>query len=317
MNKNNILLMAFLMIFIVASSAMAEIKGGEFTLSPFYGAYIYDGSQQLEPSFSTGIRLGYNLNENWGVETQFSYAALKTSEKYGRLFNYSGDLLYHFMPEKTVVPYFLAGGGWSKADYVTGKSSNGMFEYGAGIKYFVTEDVAFRFDARQIYSLSPTTSTGAGYWQNSAFNVGMSFQFGRPEAVSPAVVVQQSVPEPQTTQEGPTSWQAENTTASAGKILITGMRVNKNEFEIIATKPIRDYKIFTLSQPSRLVADIANGESGFMLKQVIINRLGVATVRFESYPDYLRIYFDAAQGRMIPYRVEETDRGLKIIVTEP
>jgi hypothetical protein len=106
------------------------------------------------------------------------------------------------------------------------------------------------------------------------------------------------------------------TIAPAGKILIIEMRIEKNEFEIIATEPIRNYKSFTLPQPSRLVVDIANGESGFILDKVIINRLGIATVRFESFPDYLRIFFDA-QGRMIPYRIVETARGLKIIVTSP
>ena len=158
-------------------------------------------------------------------------------------------------------------------------------------------------------------------------------QYGGSEAVSPAVeepfttevAVKQAEPEQKTfqekpVQEGPSSWSswlAVKTIAPAGKILITGMRVEKNEFEIIATEPIRDCKFFTLAQPSRLVVDIANGESGFILNKVIINRLGIDTVRFESFPDYLRIFFDAAQGRMIPYRIVETARGMKIIVTSP
>jgi outer membrane beta-barrel protein len=330
MNKRIMLLIVILMVFVVESPVMAEIKGGEITISPFYGAFIYDGSQQLEPSFSAGLRLGYNLSKNWGVEGQFTYAALRNDGVYGGLYNFSGDLLYHFIPERKVVPYLLMGGGLSKTDYVVGSSSNGIFEYGAGLKYFITDDVAFRWDVRQIYSLNPNSGTSAGYWQNSAVNVGISYQFGGVEAVSPAVKeaaptavdVQQAEPVTKTVKEEPiqeelSSWQAENTIAPVGKILVTGMRVEKNEFEIIATEPIRDYKLFTLSQPSRLVVDIANGESGFILKKVIINRLGIATVRFESYPDYLRIFFDAAQGRLIPYRIEETAKGLKIIVTSP
>jgi len=327
MHKQILLPIALLLVVLVGTSAMAEIKGGEITISPFVGAYVYDGSQLLEPSFSAGLRLGYNLNKNWGLEGQFAYARLRNDGNYGGVYNASGDLLYHFMPENRVVPYMLVGGGWSETDYVIKNSSNGIFEYGAGIKYFLNESVALRGDVRQIFSLDPNTGTSTGYWQNSQFNVGLSFQFGLPKAVSPAVVVPAAAVQPaeqelktvqeEPLQEGPSSWQAENTIASEGKILITGMRVDKNEFDIFASQPIRNYKLFTLSQPSRLVVDIPNGESGFILKKVVINRLGIATVRFESYPDYLRIFFDAAQGRLIPYRVEETASGLKIIVTGP
>lgn len=330
MNKKNLLLLTLLLIFAVESPVLAEIKGGEITISPFVGAYVYDGSQQLTPSFAAGMRLGYNLNKNWGVEGQFTYARLRNDGNYGGVYNATGDLLYHFIPESRVVPYMLIGGGLSETDYVVARRRNGIIEYGAGMKYFVSDAVALRWDVRQKYLLNPNnTSASTGYWQNSQFTVGLSFQFGGVKPVSPpvkevvpAAVVQPAAPESKTVieepvQEEPSSWQAENTIASEGKILITGMRVDKNEFEIIATEPIRNYKLFTLSQPSRLVVDIANGESGFILKKVVINRLGIATVRFESYPEYLRIFFDAAQGRMIPYKIEETATGLKIIVTGP
>lgn len=312
-----------ILVLAVSLPATAGIQGGEVTVTPFAGVYVYDGSQLLSPSLALGMRLGYNLNENWGLEGQFTYARLRNDGVYGGVYNASADLLYHFMPEKKLVPYFLVGGGWSRTDSVTRISSNGIAEYGAGIKYFMSDNVALRGDVRQILSISPDTGTSVGYWQNSQFTVGLSFQFGGGKAVSPAVAVPAAVgPEPKTVKEEPSqeeqsSWQAENTIPSEGKILVTGMRVNKNEFEIIASEPIRNYKIFTLSQPSRLVLDIANGESGFILKKVVINRLGIATVRFEAYPEYLRMFFDAAQGRMIPYRVEETATGLKIIVTSP
>jgi len=324
MNKMISLLLAMILAVAVSLPAMAGIQGGEVTVTPFAGIYVYDGSQLISPSLALGMRLGYNLNENWGLEGQFTYARLRSEGVYGGVYNATADLLYHFMPEKKVVPYFLVGGGGSRTDYVTATSTNGIVEYGAGIKYYMNDAVALRGDVRQILSLAPNTGTSVGYWQNSQFTVGLSFQFGGRKAVSPAVAPPAAAvkPEPKAVKEEPppeepSSWQAENTTPSEGKILVTGMRVNKNEFEIIATEPIRDYKVFTLSQPSRLVVDIANGESGFILKKIVINRLGIATVRFEAYPEYLRMFFDAAQGRMIPYRIEETTTGLKIIVTSP
>lgn len=110
---------------------------------------------------------------------------------------------------------------------------------------------------------------------------------------------------------------AETTQAPAGELLITGLNVELNTIEIMATGQIRDYKLLTLSEPSRLVIEIPNAVSGFKQKSIQIDKLGIAAARFESHPDYLRIFLDATQWRIIPYRIEETDRSLKIIITTP
>jgi hypothetical protein len=145
----------------------------------------------------------------------------------------------------------------------------------------------------------------------------------QPMLVPEPVPVPQPVPVPEPilvqepVREGPTAWFAEDKEAPAGKIMVTGLKAQGNEFEIIATDRIKDYQISTLAQPSRLMLDIGNAVSGFRVQSILINRLGIATVRFESHPGFLRIFFDAVQGRLLPYRVEETARGLKIIVTSP
>ena len=205
-------------------------------------------------------------------------------------------------------------------------------DYGGGVKYFFNDWLALRGDVRHIFSFHKEPA-----WQNFEYTVGVTFQSRRPKSVSPAVkevvpaekevvpvvaAVKPAEPEPKMVKEEPVQvapmiLKAENTVAPAGKSLITEMRVDKNEIEIIASVPIRDYKLFTLTEPSRLVIDISKGASGFTLEKIAINRLGVATVRFESYPDYLRIFFDSVQGKMLPYRVEETAKGLKIIITGP
>src|SRR5476649_2579909 len=110
MLRQIVLLIALVLVFPLAIPVMAGIKGGEVTVSPFAGTYVYDGSQLLEPSFAAGMRLGYNLNRNWGLEGQFMYANLRGDTKRGGEYNYSGDLLYHFFVESTLVPYMLIGG---------------------------------------------------------------------------------------------------------------------------------------------------------------------------------------------------------------
>lgn len=118
-------------------------------------------------------------------------------------------------------------------------------------------------------------------------------------------------------KEPPLKVVAETTRARAGDLLITGLAVEGNRIEIQASGQIGDYKLLTLSEPSRLVIDIPDAVSGFKQKIIPIDRLGIATVRFESHPGYLRIFLDATQWRIIPYRIEETDRGLRIIITAP
>jgi outer membrane beta-barrel protein len=124
-------------------------------------------------------------------------------------------------------------------------------------------------------------------------------------------------PGPPAGWEGPTSWMAEKTDVPEGKILVVGYKVAGNSLEIIATDKVPNYKVYTLAQPSRLVIDITNGLNGFRTNNIPISRLGIATVRMEDTPDYLRIILDAAQENLLPYRIEETEKGLKVIVTKP
>ncbi len=327
MKKALFLLMLLVTTFWAGSYAAAEVRAGQVTFSPFVGAYLFDGSQLLEPGVAVGARLGYNLGRNWGVEGQFTYTQPRAEGEYGNLNALNGDLLYHFMPESGYVPYLLAGGGWMKTDTVDRSSRNGTADYGAGVKIFLDDLVALRLDVRQIISVHPQTGSQVGYWQNSLFSAGLSFQFGwshpasRPAAETvpmPAAVVPSApLPEPAVVQDVPLIWSAENPEVPAGKILITGLKQDKNFLEILASERIRDYRVITLSQPSRLVIEIANAVHGFKADSIAINRLGIATAAFGSFPGYLRITFTATQGRLIPYRIEETATGLKIIVTSP
>jgi hypothetical protein len=306
MKKAFLLVIAIVTSLIVPPPSFADVRGEEVTLSPFLGVRVFDGSQKLEPGFSAGLRLGYNLNKNWGVESQFTYSVPKTQDSnYASQYGLEGNMLYHLFPEGKLVPFIALGGGWGRSNNVTGNSQGGTFDYGAGVKYFVVDhSVALRMDIRQIIEFNTVKKSTSDYWQNTLVTVGLYYQFGgAPISVPP--VEEQNI------------WLAEETRAPAGKNLITGLKIEGNGLEIMAKERITDYKIFTLPQPSRLVIDISNTVSGFRASSIQLNRLGIAAVRFESYPDYLRIFLDGAEGRMIPYRVEETDKGLKIIVTNP
>lgn len=153
----------------------------------------------------------------------------------------------------------------------------------------------------------PATVLEAG--KNSPTQVSAAASTPTPPPVPP-------VPSP-AVKEPPLSVVAETTRALAGEVLITGLHVEGNTIEIQASVQIKDYKLLTLSEPSRLVIDIPDAVSGFRQKTIPIDKLGIAAARFESHPGYLRIFLDATQWRIIPYRIEETGRSLKIIITAP
>jgi hypothetical protein len=299
----------------------------------------------LKFGYSGGVRVGVNnlgktltgiLGSNVGVEGQLSYVPLKPSQSgssSGSQYNLRGDLVYQFLAEKKLVPFAVLGGGWSVSrGLASGNNQDATLDFGGGVKYFLAERVALRGDLRNIFSFH----TG-GRWQNVEYTAGVTYEFGGVVPPSPAVVAAvkaspeakeaDSQPQPPPalslpsldlrgkSPEARTAWWGETATAPAGKVLISGLNVEQNGLEIVASERIRDYRVLTLTQPSRLVIEIPNGVSGFTEKSVAVNRLGIATVSFENSPDLQRIILEGAQGRLIPYRIQETAKGLKVIVT--
>jgi Outer membrane protein beta-barrel domain/AMIN domain len=378
MNKTLLPLILLVTAFLTSSPAFAEVQGGAFTFSPFVGAYTFDGVQHLQTNVSTGLRYGYNLDEHWAGEVQFTYVPLETTNAAitgkGELYGVGANLLYHFMPKNRLVPFVVLGGNWLSST-VAGhtESDRASLDYGVGLKYFLNDFVALRVDARHIFSFhrSHPLTGSVDYWQNAEYNAGLSFQFGAPPPATPVLKAEAPAPEPVEMKpapapepvemkpapapapppahgpdemllpgrlpsppsappapapepapapapawEGPNSWQAEKTVAPEGKILVTGFRIVQNSLEIRATQRFY-YQIYTLAQPSRLVIDINNGLNGFRDNRIDINKIGISALRLEDNPDFLRIILDAAQENLLPYRIEELEKGLKVIVTTP
>jgi|GEM_PF-3596364 len=307
---------------LIAFPAAAEINGGDFSISPFVGALVYDSSQDLSSSFATGLRLGYHPTANLGLEGQFTYGAPRYKGKTGNIYNARADILYHLFPDKKLIPFFAVGGGWMNANVGAVHSSHGVADAGVGLKYFIEDSIALRADFRQVMSISPK---GSGTWQNSEITFGLTVQFGKAEPSPQPVVETVEVdtakpllppePEPEMfSDESPSCWRADGAETPSGKTRITGICIGNDTVEIQSDQRIRKYEIFTLAQPSRLVVEIDNGASGFKEERIRVNRLGINEVRFQQYPEFLRVFLNAGQGRILPYRVEESDQ-LKIIMT--
>lgn len=208
MFKKKITLLIAAALLTMATVASAANKAQTLSFTPVVGAYLFDGKQHLEANVLYGARLGYNFTDAFGIEALFDYShnnksTNPTVDAGISMYRYGGELLYHFNPSGTFVPYVAAGyagvnfdgnsDGFIDKGY---KQTKGAFDYGIGGKLFVSENVALRGDVRHIIYKYDRT------YNNYEATVGVYFAFGgaapaaKPvePAPAPVVVVAEAAP---------------------------------------------------------------------------------------------------------------------------
>ncbi|MBU5615330.1 OmpA family protein [Geomonas azotofigens] len=127
----------------------ASNRVGTFSMSPIVGGVSFDGEQHLETAPVFGLRAGYNFTRNLEAEALVDYAKTRGTlvDSNTDFIRYGADLLWNFRPDEKFVPNIAAGyaGTQVKSD------TKGSFDLGAGFKYFVTEDMAWRGDVRGVF----------------------------------------------------------------------------------------------------------------------------------------------------------------------
>lgn len=198
--RNKLICICASALILSATTALCAVKEGSFSATSMLGGYIFGNDQQLKSSPVVGVRAGYSITKAIGVEALYDYVIptdsknwsyAPTGSKYWSLTNISlhrfgGQALYHFVPDNVLVPYLSAGLSGVK---LNGSGVNSgihlAFDYGAGTKYFFTDDIAVRGDIRHIlYGYGSTTSN------NVEFTLGAYFQFGGIAPVAKAVVAE-------------------------------------------------------------------------------------------------------------------------------
>lgn len=206
MKNINIYLVSFLCLCFIASSAVfneakAANREGQFSLSPVVGGITFDGKQHLETRPFYGIRGGYNFTDAFGVEALFDYARTQTTRGDGdvNFYRYGAEMLYHFMPESTLVPYIAAGYAGINFDAPGGvmfNSVRGAFDYGAGLKYFINDNIALRGDVRHLIYRHDGTSQAVEY------SLGLYIPFGG-EKPATKLIEKTAEPVPESVQQQP------------------------------------------------------------------------------------------------------------------
>jgi OOP family OmpA-OmpF porin len=211
-----------------AGAAIAEQRAGAFTVSPFVGGYTFDGVQRLETRPVYGLRLGYDITKNFGLELTGDYVSTKnTSARSGgtfgypqviakpgsnvNVYNYRLEGVYNFNAGGKFVPFVAFGAGGSTITDMQGTISsnpyyNGRYKTnndvtvngGLGFKYFLAEDVALRADTRAIMSIhgKGINITSEDYWINYEYTLGLQFLFGGKKPVVAKVVEPPPPPPP-------------------------------------------------------------------------------------------------------------------------
>jgi OOP family OmpA-OmpF porin len=190
---NNILrgMLSVLLLIAFATPGLAENRPGTFNLSPFIGGYVLDNDQAEKDGVIFGLRGGYNFTKNLGAEAMFGYS--RTESKQGShdtdMYRYGIDFLYHFMPDSRFVPFVAIGGGGTNFNIPDNSSAQnhyaGLFSYGAGAKYFVTDNIAMRGDVRHIVLHHDLGDN------NLEYSGGLTFQFGGKAKIASALVTAQ------------------------------------------------------------------------------------------------------------------------------
>lgn len=173
---------ALLFMFLTAAPSFAEHKSGTLYLSPMIGGYVFEGNQDQEDAMAFGLTLGFNYTENWATEFTLNYVGTEDEEdKRGDIDVgiFRWDVLYHFFPKSPVVPYLAAGLGGLYDNPDEGSSDlDFMVDWGGGLKYYFTENVALRADVRHIYEVDDD-------FHNLLVSGGLVIQFGSKGAAQP------------------------------------------------------------------------------------------------------------------------------------
>jgi len=157
-----------------AGSATAEITPGMVALSPSIGGYLFEGNENLKESLVYGVGLGYHFTRNWAAEGLFNFVDTETdpggADVNAYLYRLEG--LYHFSPDKKLVPFVAAGlGGITMDPNVGPNDTDFLVDYGAGLKYFITDKIALRGDVRHLIPFDNTRN-------NIMVSAGLAFLFG-------------------------------------------------------------------------------------------------------------------------------------------
>lgn len=161
-----------------AAPATAQVQAGTQEVDVYAGQLFGDDltdtsisgrTPELDDDLAYGVRYGYSLTDSWGLELSLGHSPSSITGLAGSdidfdLTTLDADAVWHINPGGRFVPYALAGVGYAAANLdspiqglangqrVTIDDDSGFsLNAGVGAKYFVTDSVLLRLEARYRY----------------------------------------------------------------------------------------------------------------------------------------------------------------------
>jgi opacity protein-like surface antigen len=160
------------LVLLSVGTVMAQPREGkrtELSLSGCYQRYS-SGSSESSGAFLLSPRIGFFVMKGLEIEPELVFMAASGSDP---VYVLNGNVSYNFIAGGKAVPFVLLGYGMANTVPLFGVPmfrndfSVGVFNIGAGVKGFLTEDIALRIEYRyQRYSGHGETVTG-GYYSYS------------------------------------------------------------------------------------------------------------------------------------------------------
>ena len=163
---------------VTVTAGQAQVREGSFDVTPFIGGYLFEGNEDLQNAPAFGLRGGYHFTKSLGVEGVFNYVPSEIKSVPGNpsatLYGFAIEGLYHFMPDSRFVPFVAVGLGGTRYSASGGVKDRDRFtvDYGVGLKFFLTKDVALRADVRHV--ILPLHDR----FNELLYSVGLTFVFG-------------------------------------------------------------------------------------------------------------------------------------------
>jgi len=194
--------------------AADDAYNGSWYLVPGVSLLNADSDLQSDrTSPAVSLRLGKELSPNWDVQLGGSYGRADSKDSYAGK-TLSGhykqtllgvDAIYLFSRDK-LRPFLLAGLGYARNDVdynfggtpVDGTKNSWMGTLGAGVQYYLTNNIGLQADVRHVWNRAKGIANGASFSDtstigNNYLNVGVIFNFGAPSKV--ATIIQTPVAE--------------------------------------------------------------------------------------------------------------------------
>lgn len=144
------------------------------TISPMVGQMLFDNDLDLDNELFYSLGLGYQFDSPFGIELGYlaSNPDFSNSDGDMDIEDIRLDFLYNFNHRGDVVPYLLVGGGNQNYQYGPYDYDSSIFNFGGGVKAFITHGLSLRTEIRLINDLDEEQT-------NYAVGLGLSYEFGR------------------------------------------------------------------------------------------------------------------------------------------